>query len=929
MMTMLLLAVIGSTWAGNVTISPTQALNEGGVSPITTVCEKGDGTSAPAISSGQLRLYQAASGKTTGNTITFSSENTITSIVFTFYSNYTADNGSFSNGSYDSSTSTWSGSTNSVTLTVTGTTSGKRIYITNMVVYYADNSSLTVTYDANGGSGTVPVDNTEYESEATVTVLGGGNLSKTGYSFAGWNTSANGSGTPYNEGNTFSITTNTVLYAQWNANTNNVTLPSADQYGTYGMNATNPVAYGTEVTLTYTPAEGYENYVATWSVNGEPITGNKFTMPDENVTVTVSLEEVTQESWIIDFESATSAYPNWTFSNISSNYSNSGVTAHGGSKYGSTQNTSGSIQTKEKIAKPVSLTCYVTKQTTNQTASTWYIQVSSDGNNWIDIADISASSMTKGDWKTLTGSLAGYSDVYVRVYYSGTNAVRLIDDLTLVIDKAAVPTHELTFYANGEIISTDTKGEGEIITFPTDPADVGDFKFVGWTTDEIDGVTDERPVILNTSSTPMATDDMSIYAVFANQSGEGAKWKRVESKNVGAGVYAIVNSLSDKPFNGSLSGGDALLTTDAFVFESDGYAYTTPEGTCELTLAQSGDGYSMYNADHGYLYVKTKTSRGNIAWHETEDSYWSYSSNNWGYLVTDLTEPATSVLQCMGFDDIRNYAANSTYTPVYFAQKETTQAYSNYCTIVGNFEIIDFATDGYKTYVTKNPIDWVATLERNNSDIDVHGYKAIAFSEADGVSLVEFGVENLESVAETDPMYQEPITPAQTPMVIMGKQGKNYLVISPVTTASAPTGNLFRKGDGVATTTLKEDGEPDVALYVMQKIDVNGSGIDNYKFYRLRPGYTVPEGKAYLSSEDITMDPQTPPNVNNIKSSYPMRVLEQEDEQLVSEDAGIVDGIGMNYQEGKDNVYYNVNGMRIANPSKGIYIVNGRKVVLK
>ena len=151
--TMLLLCTmimgIGSAWAEtkSVDITPSQALNDGGVAPIIIVCEKGDGTSAPAISSGQLRLYQAASGKTTGNTITFSSEKTITSIVFTFANEMTADNGAFSEGEYNSSTSTWTGSTNSVTLTVTGTTSGKRIYITAMKVYYDDSVSQLADSD--------------------------------------------------------------------------------------------------------------------------------------------------------------------------------------------------------------------------------------------------------------------------------------------------------------------------------------------------------------------------------------------------------------------------------------------------------------------------------------------------------------------------------------------------------------------------------------------------------------------------------------------------------------------------------------------------------------------------------------------------------------------------------------------------------------
>ena len=149
-----LMAGSSSVWADtkSVEISPDQALNKGGVTPITIACAKGDGTADPAISSSQLRLYQAAKNKTTGNTITFSSEKTITSIVFTFANSMTASNGSFSEGTYDDSSSTWTGSTTSLTLTVTGTTSSTRIYITKMVVYYEDGGAVSDPVAATGVS---------------------------------------------------------------------------------------------------------------------------------------------------------------------------------------------------------------------------------------------------------------------------------------------------------------------------------------------------------------------------------------------------------------------------------------------------------------------------------------------------------------------------------------------------------------------------------------------------------------------------------------------------------------------------------------------------------------------------------------------------------------------------------------------------------
>ena len=76
-------------------------------------------------------------------------------------------------------------------------------------------TTCTVTYDANGGTGTV-TDDTEYTNGASVTVKGNyGKLTKDGYAFTGWNTESDGNGTPYNAGDKFVITTNTTLYAQW------------------------------------------------------------------------------------------------------------------------------------------------------------------------------------------------------------------------------------------------------------------------------------------------------------------------------------------------------------------------------------------------------------------------------------------------------------------------------------------------------------------------------------------------------------------------------------------------------------------------------------------------------------------------------------------------------------------------------------------
>ena len=87
----------------------------------------------------------------------------------------------------------------------------------------------TVTYNENGAtSGTVPVDNTEYNRNAQVTFASNtGNLQKTGYTFNGWNTkadpTANGA-VHYNVGAQIQIKENIVLYAEWLSNSPSITV---------------------------------------------------------------------------------------------------------------------------------------------------------------------------------------------------------------------------------------------------------------------------------------------------------------------------------------------------------------------------------------------------------------------------------------------------------------------------------------------------------------------------------------------------------------------------------------------------------------------------------------------------------------------------------------------------------------------------------
>ncbi|MEN6315837.1 MAG: InlB B-repeat-containing protein [Clostridiaceae bacterium] len=82
------------------------------------------------------------------------------------------------------------------------------------VLQAVEYDACTVSYDANGGSGSMTDANSPYVNASTVTTLTNG-FTRENYTFTGWNTAADGMGTEYAEGETFTISANTTLYAQW------------------------------------------------------------------------------------------------------------------------------------------------------------------------------------------------------------------------------------------------------------------------------------------------------------------------------------------------------------------------------------------------------------------------------------------------------------------------------------------------------------------------------------------------------------------------------------------------------------------------------------------------------------------------------------------------------------------------------------------
>ena len=131
-------------------------------------------------------------------------------------------------------------------------------------------SPVTVTFNANGGSGTM----NDLSISNNATALTKNALTREGYQFSGWNTASDGTGTAYADEAIFTPAGEAVtLYAQWTAQDYTIT------YDLDGGTATNPTTYTVEtetITLTNPTKEGY---------TFEGWTGSNGTTPQETVQI--------------------------------------------------------------------------------------------------------------------------------------------------------------------------------------------------------------------------------------------------------------------------------------------------------------------------------------------------------------------------------------------------------------------------------------------------------------------------------------------------------------------------------------------------------------------------------------------------------------------------------------------------------------------
>ena len=154
----------------------------------------------------------------------------------------------------------------------------------------------TISFDGNNNTGGSVPENGTYTTDGAAYVIPGnpGSLVRTGYTFIGWNTLANGTGTDYpaGVGSTYSAPADLALFAKWQANTylisyngNGATGGTAPGNGTYVTGAVNPYTVSTNSGTLAKTGFTFDNWYTTSTGSG----GTAYTAGSGTLTTTSDL----------------------------------------------------------------------------------------------------------------------------------------------------------------------------------------------------------------------------------------------------------------------------------------------------------------------------------------------------------------------------------------------------------------------------------------------------------------------------------------------------------------------------------------------------------------------------------------------------------------------------------------------------------------
>ena len=437
------------------------------------------------------------------------------------------------------------------------------------------------------------------------------------------------------------------------------------------------------------------------------------------------------------------------------------------------------------------------------------------------------------------------------------------------------PTHNAIFMANGVQFDSKPVEEGESITFPaSNPGDKGGKTFVGWLATEIDGTTNVKPSFV--TSAKMGNADQTYYAVFATENSSITTTTddiTLGDTEVSGSAYVSWNNISlttDAVYAGNNAGGNDAIQLRSGTSKGSsvhsGIVSTTSGGKVKkITVV-----WNSNTADDRTLDIYGK----NAVYASVEDLYSAQSATQ-GTKLGSIVKGTSTELTVTG--DYTYVGLRSNDGAMYFDKisidwESGSVDYSDYCTSI--VETATVTSVGWATFSSDYALDFT----------DVEGLEAYMITGYNGANIVKSQVKGT--------------VPANTGLLLKGAKG-NYVI--PVVGSSSTDVSANKMVAGTGASVSAEAGK---TKYVL---GVNGS-TGKAEFQKIvSTSATVPAGKAYLLFNE------------EIKA----RALQFDEGETtaISEVRGLKSDVR--------GEFYNLNGQRVAQPSKGLYIVNGKKVMFK
>ena len=308
---------------------------------------------------------------------------------------------------------------------------------------------------------------------------------------------------------------------------------------------------------------------------------------------------------------------------------------------------------------------------------------------------------------------------------------------------------------------------------------------------------------------------------------------------------------------------------------NNGHSSTGSAWTLSITPSNMRNGVSKIlfdNTDqwsHVFAYNYTDNENHNTGWPGEEltkiDGYYTYF----------YTTPYDNII----FNDKINNKINESNTGNQTGDLDFI-ADRIYDTNGPISESVSVNTYGNSTFSSQYPLDFSTA-----SPSGLKAYKITASNKATG----ELTKEEVTKV------------PANTGLYIEGTSSTDYTVYA-TATASDIDANMLVAGTG--TKIDPTDGTNTNFILTVNKAD--GTTVDTPKFFKVNSaGNTVPAGKAYLQIPTAS----AARDYFWFNEETAVNVVKQE--------------------QAMDGQAYNLAGQRVAQPKKGLYIVNGKKVIIK